>query len=130
MRDKIFALSGLVGPQENLDLTSDYKLSPCKVSCRAIRARVEDTKRAAAIMRGLTNKRPWSYNGLIKGHWRLRDQIPRGSCVMVSLIPLDYCVLLCRVKQMPSPLIVLTVSQRLGPQTTVTRYHSKNNSNK
>jgi hypothetical protein len=37
-RDGIFALLGLVGPKENLQLKPDYKLYPCEVFRTAIRA--------------------------------------------------------------------------------------------
>jgi hypothetical protein len=92
-RDRVFALLGLVGPQENLQLTPDYKLSPCEVFCSAIRVMAKDTKRSAAVMKAITGWRPRSYAGLIEDHWPLREQVTgRELCDGITCSSRSLCL--------------------------------------
>jgi hypothetical protein len=91
-RNRVFGLLGLIGLQENLQLTPDYKLSPCKVFCGAIQAIAKDTKRSEEVIKPLlTSDHGYTLFGL-KATGLLESMFQGVSCVIVLLALLDHFV--------------------------------------
>jgi hypothetical protein len=93
-RDRVFALLGLVSPEESLPVRLDYRLSPCEVFCSAIRAMANNAERSEAVMKVLAEWRsPSLYTTGYEGHWPLREHVlDRSNCDGVACSSRQLCL--------------------------------------
>jgi hypothetical protein len=93
-RDRVFALLGLVAPEESLRVRLDYKLSPCEVFCSATRAMANNAERSEAVMKVLAEWRPPSlYASGNERHSPLRGHVPdRSNCDGVACSSRQLCL--------------------------------------